>query len=121
MFSTQTKQKECLSKFKQAVCKCKQAVCKCRKKLIRSKKEKLQLQHSKAWAKIENVIATQNYIDYPWIYTAYVLTENDCQMLGDWCIIITLHCQMISRNLSVAEIDKITHYWLGSKGIERFL
>lgn len=114
MLWTRTRQKECLSKFKQIVSKCKS-------RLIKSKKEKLRLQQDRAWAKIEDVIATQNYLDYPWIYTAYILSENDREMLNDWCTIITLHCQLISRNYSVGELDRITRCWLGSKGIERFI
>lgn len=75
----------------------------------------------RAWNVIESVIAAQNYVDYPWIYTAHTLTENDPQLLNDWCWIIKLHYQLVPRELTTAELEKITHYWLGSKGVERFM
>lgn len=75
----------------------------------------------RAWNIIESIYAAQNFINYPWIYTAYILTQEDKQLLSDWCMIIKLHCPIVNRNLTVAELEKITHYWLGSKGIERFI
>ena len=75
----------------------------------------------RAWTVIKSIIAAQNFIDYPWIYTAYTLTQNDPQLLSEWCTIIMLHCPIVNRNLTAAELEKITHYWLGSKGIERFI
>lgn len=76
----------------------------------------------RAWLEIKLTIESQNFVDYPWIYTAHTLTQTNEVMLADWRMLIRLHCQLVKlRCLTADELERITYYWLGSKGIERFI
>ena len=77
---------------------------------------------NRAWRQIKLIIESQNFVDYPWIYTAHTLTQTNEVLLTDWQMLIRLHCQLVKlRCLTADELERITYYWLRSMGIERFI